>query len=422
MPERSPSGPNLTRRRLLAAGGGAVGLALAGGGYALGARQDEDDAANAVSVPFYGAQQAGITTPPQDRLMFASFDLTLASAGELRDLLRTWSAAAALMTTGRPAGSPGGDLDAPPADTGEAVGLGPARLTVTFGLGPTVFRVNGKDRFGLAGREPAALAPLGRLPGDQLQPERSDGDLCVQACADDAQVAFHAIRDLARVARGAAVIRWTQLGFGRAASTGRDQVTPRNLQGFKDGTDNLDAGDAAAMGQYVWVGDEDPQAWFHGGTYVVIRRIRMLIEAWDRSTLGDQQDTIGRFKESGAPLTGTHEDDRPNLRARTASGQPVIPADAHIRMAAPSTNSGIRILRRGYSYTDGIDPATGELDAGLFFICFQRDPHSQFVPLQRRLGSHDALKEYIEHTSSALFAVPPGAPRGSFVGAGLFQG
>ena len=422
MPERPQGGANLTRRRLLAAGGGAVGLALAGGGYALGARQDGGHDSAGAAVPFYGAQQAGIATPPQDRLMFASFDLTLASAGELRDLLRTWSSAAALMTAGRPAGSPGGDLDAPPADTGEAVGLGPARLTVTFGLGPTVFRVGGEDRFGLAAREPAALAPLGPLPGDQLQPLRSDGDLCVQACADDPQVAFHAIRDLARLARGAAVMRWTQLGFDRAASTSRDQVTPRNLQGFKDGTNNLDAGDAAAMGQYVWVGDEDPQAWFHGGTYVVTRRIRMLIETWDRSSLGDQQDTIGRFKESGAPLTGTHEHDRPNLRARTPGGEPVIPADAHIRVAAPSTNSGIRILRRGYSYSDGIDPATGELDAGLFFICFQRDPHSQFVPLQRRLGSHDALNEYIVHTSSALFAVPPGAPRGSFVGAGLFQG
>jgi deferrochelatase/peroxidase EfeB len=421
MPERPQGGPNLTRRRLLAAGGGAAGLALAGGAYALGARQDEGDDNAKAAVPFSGAQQAGITTPPQDQLMFASFDLTLANAGELRDLLRTWSTAAAMMTAGRPAGSPGGDLDAPPTDTGEAVGLGPARLTVTFGLGPTVFRVGGEDRFGLAGREPAALAPLGPLPGDQLQPLRSDGDLCVQACADDPQVAFHAVRDLARMARGAAVMRWTQLGFGPAAATGRDQVTPRNLQGFKDGTNNLDAGDAAAMGQYVWVGDEDPQAWFHGGTYVVTRRIRMLIETWDRSSLGDQQDTIGRCKESGAPLTGTHEHDRPNLRARTPGDEPVIPADAHIRLAAPSTNSGIRILRRGYSYTDGIDPATGGLDAGLFFICFQRDPHSQFVPLQRRLGSQDALNEYIAHTSSALFAVPPGAPRGSFVGAGLFQ-
>ena len=421
MAERPERGMKMTRRRLLAAGGGGVGLALAGGGYALGARQDDAAAGTAASVPFYGPQQAGITTPPQERLMFAAFDLTVARAGELRDLLRTWTAAAALMTAGRPAGSPGGDPDAPPADTGEAVGLGPARLTVTFGFGPRVFRVNGEDRFGLAAREPAALAPLGPLPGDQLEPERSNGDLCIQACADDPQVAFHAIRDLARVARGAAVMRWTQVGFGRAASTGRDQVTPRNLQGFKDGTNNLDASDSAAMGQYVWVGDEDPQAWFQGGTYVVTRRIRMLIETWDRSTLGDQQDTIGRFKQSGAPLTGAHEHDRPNLRARTASGRPVIPVDAHIRLAAPSDNSGIRILRRGYSYSDGIDPATGELDAGLFFICFQRDPHSQFVPLQRRLGSQDALNEYIRHTSSALFALPPGAQRGSFVGAGLFH-
>ena len=263
-----------------------------------GLAEDEGDDNTSAAVPFYGAQQAGIATPPQDQLIFASFDLTLANAGELRDLLRTWSAAAALMTAGRPAGSPGGDLDAPPTDTGEAVGLGPARLTVTFGLGPTVFRVDGEDRFGLAGREPAALAPLGPLPGDQLQPLQSDGDLCVQACADDPQVAFHAVRDLARMARGAAVIRWTQLGFGPAPRPAATQVTPRNLQGFKDGTNNLDAGDAAAMGQFVWVGDDEPQALVSRRHYVVTRRIRMLIETWDRSSLGDQQDTIGRFKES----------------------------------------------------------------------------------------------------------------------------
>ncbi|HEU0193091.1 MAG TPA: Dyp-type peroxidase, partial [Gaiellales bacterium] len=257
---RSDQNGGLTRRRLLTASGGAVGLALAGGGYALGVREDDAVADTRASVAFYGAHQGGITTPPQDSLMFAALDLTLTSARELRELLRSWTAAAALMAAGRPAGSPGGAADVAPADTGEAVGLGPARLTVTFGLGPTVFRAEGEDRFGLARREPAALAPLGPLPGDHLQPERSNGDLCIQACADDPQVAFHAVRDLVRAARGAAVVRWTQAGFGRAAATGRDQVTPRNLQGFKDGTNNLDASDSAAMGQYVWVGEEEPQA------------------------------------------------------------------------------------------------------------------------------------------------------------------
>jgi deferrochelatase/peroxidase EfeB len=371
-------------------------------------------------VPFHGEHQAGILTPPPDRLMFAAFDVTISTAAELRDLLRTWSDAAARMTQGQPAGSPAGAPAAPPQDTGEAVGLPPAALTVTFGLGPSVFLQGGSDRFGLASRRPRALAPLGPLPGDQLEPGRSDGDVCVQACADDPQVAFHAVRDLARVARGAAVMRWTQLGFGRAASTSRAAVTPRNLQGFKDGTNNLDAGAAGDMRRYVWVGDDEPQTWMRGGTYAVTRRIRMLIETWDRSSLGDQEATIGRAKISGAPLGAMREHDPVDLAARRPDGDPEIPLDAHIRLASHATNGGVRVLRRGYNYTDGMDPATGELDAGLFFVCFQRDPHAQFAALQRRLGAGDALNEYIKHTSSAVFAVPAGVRPGGYVAQGLF--
>jgi deferrochelatase/peroxidase EfeB len=158
----------------------------------------------------------------------------------------------------------------------------------------------------------------------------------------------------------------------------------------------------------------------HGGTYLVSRRIRMFIETWDRSSLDDQQLTIGRFKESGAPLTGTHEHDAVALDARAADGEPVIPANAHIRLAAPATNDGLRILRRGYSFTDGIDPETGELDAGLFFISFQKDSERQFAALQRRLGANDALTEYIQHTGSGLFAVPPGTTPGRPIAHGLF--
>jgi deferrochelatase/peroxidase EfeB len=414
-----PHSSGLTRRRLLqATGGGAIGLAGAGAaGYAVGS---EGGGPPGTAVPFHGTHQGGIVTPPPDRLMFAAFDLTIDTAGELRDLLRTWSHAAALMAVGRTAGSPAGRKDLPPADTGEAVGLPAANLTVTFGLGPSVFLKAGRDRFGLASRRPRALSPLGPLPGDQLAPARSDGDLCVQACADDPLVAFHAVRDLARIGRGAVVIRWTQLGFGRAASTSQAQTTPRNLQGFKDGTNNLDATDEAEMRRFVWVGGEEPQAWMRGGAYAVTRRIRMLIETWDRSALGDQEATIGRSKLSGAPLGSTAEHDPVNLTARRPDGTLVIPADAHIREASHVTNAGVRILRRGYSYTDGIDPQTGELDAGLFFICFQRDPHAQFAVLQRRLGSSDALNEYIVHTSSAVFAIPAGIRSGGYVAEGLF--
>ncbi len=414
----------LTRRQLLAAtGGGALGLAIGGGtGFALGDDHGQQERTSTQgTVPFFGPHQAGIVTPAQDRLVFGSFDLTLSSAAELRELMRLWTDEAAAMTAGRTTGPLPGPLDAPPADTGEAVGLPPSELTITFGLGPGVFERDGQDRFGLARRRPGALTPLGPLPGEQLEPQRSDGEICVQACANDPQVAFHAVRNLARAARGAAVLRWTELGFGRTSSTTSEQVTLRNLMGFKDGTNNLNGDDTAAMDRFVWTGSEEPQAWFRGGTYMVSRRIRMFIEAWDRDTLGDQQNVIGRFKASGAPLSGRNEHDEVELSARDSQGQPVIPEDAHIRLAAPASNGGEHILRRGYSFTDGTDPVTGELDAGLFFICFQKDPHQQFAAIQRRLGALDALNEYIQHRSSALFAVPPGVQPGGYVAEGLFR-
>ena len=410
------SGNAFTRRRLLVSAGGAAGaIALGGGGYALG-REHDDDAAASV-VPFYGPRQAGIATPAQDRLVFGSFDLTLGSAPELRDLLRAWTDAAAKMTAGRPVGLPNEQREAPPFDTGEAAGLSAARLTITFGFGPGVFDA----RFGLAGSRPQALRQIDPLAGDYLEPARSGGDICVQACADDPQVAFHAVRNLGRIARGAAQLRWLQLGFGRTSSTTSAQVTPRNLQGFKDGTNNLDARDEDELARYVWVGADEPQRWLRGGTYLVARRIRMLIETWDRTSLSEQEQTIGRFKTSGAPLTGNHERDVVDLAARNADGTPVIATNAHIRLAGRAANGGERILRRGYSYTDGIDPATGQLDAGLFFLAFQRDPHTQFATIQRRLGRDDALNEYIRHTSSAVFAIPPGVTRGGTIGEQLFD-
>ncbi|HEX4465695.1 MAG TPA: iron uptake transporter deferrochelatase/peroxidase subunit [Solirubrobacteraceae bacterium] len=410
----------LTRRGLLAAGGGAVGVAL-GGGYLLGHDDGGRSAGSSSSVAFHGEHQAGIVTPAQDRLVFGSFDLTLETRAQLRELLQTWTAAAEKMCAGQPTGAIAGAPDEPPADTGEAEGLPPSQLTITFGFGESVFRQGAEDRFGLAARRPGALSPLGPLPGEQLEEQISGGDICVQACADDPQVAFHAVRNLARVGRGAVVLRWAQLGFGRTSSTTSDQVTLRNLQGFKDGTNNLHGDDAAQMERFVWAGTEEPQRWFRGGTYLVSRRIRMFIEAWDRDVLGDQERVIGRFKASGAPLTGKQEHDKVDLDAVQSDGEPVIAPRAHIRLAAPSSNDGERILRRGYSFTDGIDPDTGELDAGLFFICFQRDPHNQFAAIQRRLGATDALNEYIQHRSSALFAVPAGIAPGSFVGAGLFS-
>jgi deferrochelatase/peroxidase EfeB len=398
----------LTRRALLTSAGAGGLAAAAGAGFAVGRDERSDDGPDAAqqTVPFHGVHQAGIATAAQDRLHFAAFDVEDGlRADDLRDLLRTWSGAAARMTTGRPVGEGGDEPLAPPLDTGEALDLTPARLTVTFGLGPALF----DERFGLADRRPAALRDLPALPGDELDAGRSGGDLCVQACADDPQVAFHAVRNLARIGRGAVTVRWSQLGFGRTSSTSRAQSTPRNLMGFKDGTANLKAEDTSALARHVWVaGDRAGEpAWLRGGTYLVARRIRMLIEVWDRTSLDDQEQTIGRHKVSGAPL-GAH-DEFATLKVDR------LPADSHVRLAAPSTNHGSALLRRGYSFTDGLDDRLGQLDAGLFFLSFQRDPEA-FVRVQRQLGANDALNEYIKHVGSGVWAIPPGARRGGWVG------
>jgi deferrochelatase/peroxidase EfeB len=284
-------------------------------------------------VPFYGPHQAGIATPAQDRLAFAAFDVTTRDRGELARLLGTWAAAAAQLTDGEPVGAVEISPHAPPIDTGEATGLAAARLTITVGFGPSLF----DHRFGLTGKRPAALVDLPAFAGDTLQPGRTGGDLCVQACADDPTVAFHAIRNFARLARGAAVMRWSQLGFGRTSSTTTSQQTERNLMGFKDGTNNIKAEDAAGFDDFVWTGAETDQAWMRGGSYLVARRIRMLIESWDTDYLADQENVFGRFRTSGAPLSGRDEFDPVDLDA-TKDGKPVIPVDAHIRLAAPSTS------------------------------------------------------------------------------------
>jgi deferrochelatase/peroxidase EfeB len=415
-------GPRMSRRGFLAALGvaGVAGAGVAGGGIALGAGLSDDSGksgATSAAISPYGSHQSGISTDQQDRLVFAAFDVTSTSRDDLQALLKTWSAAIPRLMAGEQvAAGVEANQQLPPEDTGEAVGLTPANLTVTIGFGPSLFDA----RFGLADKRPAALADIPALPRDDLDPTISGGDLCIQACADDPQVAFHAVRNLRRLVVGTAVLRWTQLGFGKTSSTSEKQVTPRNLMGFKDGTDNIKSEQPAVLDHYVWVGEETDQAWMKGGSYLVSRRIRMQLEAWDRDFLADQENVFGRVKDTGAPLSRANEFDDVPLDLKHGDGTPVIPANAHIRLASPDTNDGIRILRRGYNFTDGVDPETGDLDAGLFFIAFQQDPRTQFVPLQRRLGTSDALNEYISHTSSAVFACPPGFSAGGVIGGALF--
>jgi deferrochelatase/peroxidase EfeB len=418
--QQAARGARLSRRGLLGLAG--VGAAAAGA-TAAGGDHGHTVGKAAAAVPFHGAHQAGIVTPVQDRLHFVSFDLATDRRAELVDLLRAWTEVARRMTEGRDAGPVGavaGPVDAPPDDTGEAIGLPPSQLTVTIGFGPSLFRdPDGKDRFGLAARFPEALRPLPHFPGDELEPERSGGDVAIQACANDPQVAVHAVRNLARTAFGVASVRWSQLGFGRTSSTSRAQATPRNLMGFKDGTNNLKAEDADLLDEHVWVQPGDGPAWMTGGSYLVARRIRMMIETWDRTSLAEQQRIIGRFKGSGAPLTGHQEFDEPDFGASGEDHQPVIAPEAHVRLAHPSMNHGARMLRRGYNFVDGSD-GLGRLDAGLFFLAYQRDPHKQFVPVQANLARGDVLNEYVRHVGSAVFACPPGVRPGGWWGQALF--
>jgi deferrochelatase/peroxidase EfeB len=411
----------LSRRGLLGlAGAGAAGLALGGAGGAAIATSigNQGTSGAAASYPFFGEHQAGITTPAQDRLHFASFDMAAsATADDLRELLSDWTYAASRITQGLEVtenGAVGGSPLAPADDTGEALGLLPAGLTITFGFGPGLF----DDRFGLASRKPAALSPLPRFSGDALVPEQSGGDLCIQACADDPQVAVHAIRNLSRIAFGRAAIRWSQLGFGRTSSTSTSQATPRNLFGFKDGTANIKAEEPEAVADFVWTRDGDGPAWMTGGSYLVARKIRMVIESWDRTRLEEQERVIGRDKGEGAPLSGGTEFTEPDFDKPDDDGSPQIAEDSHVRLAHPKLNDGVRLLRRGYNFVDGND-SLGRLDAGLFFLSFQRDPQ-QFITVQHSLAGHDALNEYIKHVGSAIFAVPPGAPAGASIGDALF--
>lgn len=403
----------------------------------------------AQTEPFWGPHQGGIITPQQKHMVFAAFTLETDRRSELVALLRAWTIAAARMTRGASA-QPGeagfvpvprampprpaiqSDAEEAPewqavdADTGEASGMSPARLTLTFGFGPTLFEREGQDRFGLMRHRPQALADLPIFTGDQLIPAETGGDLCVQSCAEDPQVAFHALRQLARLAQGIAAIRWMQTGFLPDTPKGE---TPRNLMGFRDGTSNPAADDPAEMDRYVWVGAEGP-AWMRGGSYLVNRRIRIALERWDRMKRGFQEETVGRAKDSGAPLGASHERDTLPLSATDAQGDPVIAENAHVRLATAATNDGARILRRGYSYINGVNHTAERwppwhqglaYDAGLLFVAFQRDPRTGFTRIFERMAKFDMMNQFVTHVGGGLFACPPGVTEGGYIGQQLFE-
>jgi deferrochelatase/peroxidase EfeB len=399
---------------------------------------------------FWGTHQGGIATRQQANTYFAAFDLVTAKRDDVVKLLQTWTAAAARMATGqtaqplekgmKPLAARGHSDAAQPTsddayekpdtgeqavDSGEALGLPPARLTTTFGFGATLFIKDGVDRYGLVQHRPEALIDLPRFNGDQLVAERTGGDLCVLACAEDPQVAFHAVRQLARLAYPAAKMRWAQTGF---LPRYRNKETPRNLMGFKDGTLNVPAGDRALMDQFVWVGDEGN--WMKRGSYVVVRPIRIALEHWDRMNLKFQEQVVGRRKQSGAPLGRAHEKDSLNLDDNDSDSNPLIPENAHVRLAAPATNDGAQILRRPYSYDNGLSFTAErwppwrqgmEFDAGLLFVCYQRDPRTGFVKIYDKMSKFDMMNQFVTHVGSGLFACPPGTSAGGFIGQPLFE-
>jgi len=429
MSETGDEKQGLSRRGFLARAGG---LMAAAAGASLGVRPATDAVAgmkpggSSATEPFWGRHQGGILTPMQNHTYFAAFDLVTASRDDVIKMLRAWTTTAARITRGLPANLVGQARETRQADTGETLGLSPARLTITVGFGAGLFTKNGQDRYGLAAHRPEALVDLPRFNGDQLVDAMTGGDLSVQACADDPQVAFHAVRQLGLAANYVAQIRWAQIGFIARPSP---KETPRNLMGFKDGTSNPSVTDPKAMEEFVWVGDEGP-AWMRGGSYVVMRRIRMALEHWDRLTLEYQEQTIGRQKTSGAPLGGKKEFDTPNLTATDKGGNRVIPDYSHVRIAMAENNDGARVLRRPYSYNDGVNFNAEhwppwhqgmEYDAGLLFICYQKDPRTGFIKIFDKMSKYDMMNQFVTHTGGGLFACPGGISEGEFIGQRLFE-
>ncbi|MFD8434572.1 iron uptake transporter deferrochelatase/peroxidase subunit [Streptomyces microflavus] len=419
-PDPGPAG--VSRRRLLGGVGaaGATGLVLGAGGGAAGYAATRSDAPTALTAVgsteamFHGKHQPGITTPLQARGHLVAFDL-VAGAGrkEAVALMRRWSAVARELMAGRPTG---GSADGPGHDTGIALDAGPSSLTVTFGFGRTFFA-----RTGLTSRLPAALDPLPPFSSDQLDAKRSDGDLWVQIGADDALVAFHALRAVQKESAGTVKVRWQMNGFNRTPGATARPMTARNLMGQIDGTGNPKPAEED-FGRRIFVpaSPGTPQEWLEGGSYAVVRRIRMLLDDWEKLAVDRQEQVIGRRKADGAPLSGGSETTAMDLDKAGPDGRLVIPDNAHARISSPEKNGGAAMLRRPFSYHDGISE-DGTPDAGLLFVCWQADPFQGFVPVQRKLDRGDALSPFIRHEASGLFAVPGGAAEGGYVGQRLLE-
>ncbi|NUO44419.1 MAG: deferrochelatase/peroxidase EfeB [Streptomyces sp.] len=401
----------LSRRRLLGTAG-ATGLVLGAAGGAVGYTARPAEATPLTSLGaeeamFHGKHQPGILQGLQARGHLVAFDLA-AGAGRkgAAALLRRWSETARRLMAGEATAS---------GETDVARDAGPSALTITFGFGHSFFA-----RTGLEKQRPVALDPLPAFSSDQLDQARSNGDLWVQIGADDALVAFHALRAIQKAAGGAAKVRWQMNGFNRSPGATAQPMTARNLMGQIDGTRNPKPAEPD-FDRRIFVPASGDPAWMANGSYAVVRRIRMLLDDWEQLTVKAQEQVIGRRKANGAPLTGGSETTAMDLEKTDAKGDLVVPLNAHSRITRPDQNGGAAMLRRPWSFHDGIG-TDGVPDAGLLFVCWQADPLRGFVPVQRKLDRGDALSQYIRHESSGLFAVPGGAAEGEYVGQGLLEG
>ncbi|WP_296762754.1 iron uptake transporter deferrochelatase/peroxidase subunit [Varibaculum sp.] len=439
-PGAAPSGDNpavddkgvkISRRHALLGGGIATlaGLGLGtGAGYAFGksagktAGQEASDVMK-ISYPFRGKHQSGITTPQQQQMMMAAYDLITDNRELVIQLLKDWSLASEKMMNGNPVNDPKQSKLAPPDDTGEAYDLGPGALTITIGFGESFFIKDGKDRFGIAQRMPKPLkGGIPRMAAEKLDPDQCYGDIVVQACSEDPMISMHAIHNLSRLAFGTASVRWTQLGYGRTSSTSTGQKTPRNLFGFKDGTSNVKGEEAEAeLNEHLWIQPEDSGGkYFAGGSYLCTRKIKQMMEVWDELVLQEQEDTIGRDKLHGAPQSGGHEFTPPDFKKKDQDGKLMIAEDSHVAVVHPDNNGGRRMLRRGYNYMEGTD-SLGRLEGGLMFIAYVRNPQTNFIPILRKM-SGDAMTEYLQHISTSMWVIPPGMGENEdYIGQKLFE-
>ena len=356
------------------------------------------------AIPFYGKRQSGITTPIQRQVYFAVLDLATEDLETIRSIFKSWTTYIARMMQGELVEAYKSNTMLPPTDTGEAVGMGTERLTITVGVSPSFL-----EKLNLSSKKLPELEDLPKFARDQLQEAFTGGDISIQACAEDAQVAFHAVRNLLRKGREHLTLKWSQTGYAAITSQGS---TPRNLFGFKDGTANVTSQDD--FDRVIWC---DQDNWMKNGTYLIVRRVQMHLETWDRTSLKEQENTFGRHRDSGAPLGAVDEFDPVDLELKDDKGNLVIPEDCHVRLAK---EVGEEIYRRAFSYANGIDPRTGQFDAGLLFISFQKDPQ-QFIKVQKNLGTKDKLNEYITHVGSGLFAILPGVEEGGYLGQSLFE-